>query len=62
MLVMDAFDQVSVIAQLKGIHLVHDLEEADEGMILADQSLLTRALFNVLENAIKYSPAGPRYG
>jgi K+-sensing histidine kinase KdpD len=47
-----------VIAQLKGIHLVHDLEEADEGMILADQSLLTRALFNVLENAIKYSPAG----
>ena len=58
MLVMDAFDQVSVIAQLKGIHLVHDLEEADEGMILADQSLLTRALFNVLENAIKYSPTG----
>ncbi|MEX5502114.1 sensor histidine kinase, partial [Pseudomonas syringae] len=24
----------------------------------ADQSLLTRALFNVLENAIKYSPSG----
>ncbi|WP_124408692.1 CHASE2 domain-containing protein [Pseudomonas sp. R4-34-07] len=58
MLVMDAFDQVAVIAQLKGIHLVHDLDEADEGMVLADQSLLTRALFNVLENAIKYSPSG----
>ncbi|MGB3123621.1 MAG: CHASE2 domain-containing protein [Pseudomonas sp.] len=58
MLVMDAFDQVAVIAQLKGIHLVHDLDEADEGMVSADQSLLTRALFNVLENAIKYSPAG----
>lgn len=56
MLVMDAFDQVAVIAQLKGIHLVHDLDEADEGMVYADQSLLTRALFNVLENAIKYSP------
>ncbi|WP_285428429.1 CHASE2 and HATPase_c domain-containing protein [Pseudomonas sp. lyk4-R2A-8] len=58
MLVMDAFDQVAVIAQLKGIHLVHDLDEADEGMVLADQSLLTRALFNVLENAVKYSPSG----
>ena len=32
--------------------------EADEGMVSADQSLLTRALFNVLENAIKYSPSG----
>ena len=58
MLVMDAFDQVAVIAQLKGIHLVHDLDETDEGMVSADQSLLTRALFNVLENAIKYSPSG----
>ncbi|WP_124365237.1 CHASE2 domain-containing protein [Pseudomonas sp. R1-43-08] len=58
MLVMDAFDQVAIVAQLKGIHLVHDLDEADEGMVLADQSLLTRALFNVLENAIKYSPSG----
>lgn len=58
MLVMDAFDQVAVIAQLKGIHLVHDLDEVDEGMVSADQSLLTRALFNVLENAIKYSPSG----
>lgn len=58
MLLMDAFDQVALIAQLKGIHLVHDLDEADEGMVSADQSLLTRALFNVLENAIKYSPSG----
>lgn len=58
MLVMDAFDQVALIAQLNGIHLVHDLDEADEGMVSADQSLLTRALFNVLENAIKYSPSG----
>ncbi|WP_371918620.1 ATP-binding protein [Pseudomonas sp. ICMP 460] len=58
MLVMDAFDQVAVTAQLKGIRLVHDLDEADDGMVLADQSLLTRALFNLLENAIKYSPSG----
>jgi len=58
MLVLDAFDQVALIAQLKGIHLVHDLDEAGEEMVSADQSLLTRALFNVLENAIKYSPTG----
>ncbi|MCU1748179.1 CHASE2 domain-containing protein [Pseudomonas sp. 6D_7.1_Bac1] len=58
MLVLDAFDQAMSIAQLKQIELFHDLDEEAEGMVLADQSLLTRALFNLLENAIKYSPAG----
>jgi CHASE2 domain-containing sensor protein/signal transduction histidine kinase len=58
MLVLDAFDQAMTIAQLKNIQLVHDLDDDAEGMVLADQSLLTRALFNLLENAIKYSPSG----
>ncbi|WP_339425404.1 CHASE2 domain-containing protein [Pseudomonas proteolytica] len=58
MLVLDAFDQVALLAQLKKIQLVHDLDEAGEDMVLADQSLLTRALFNLMENAIKYSPSG----
>jgi signal transduction histidine kinase len=56
--VLDAFDQVVLLAQLKNIQLVHDLDAAGEEMVLADQSLLTRALFNLMENAIKYSPAG----
>ncbi|SEM63535.1 sensor domain CHASE2-containing protein [Pseudomonas sp. ok272] len=58
MLVLDAFDQAMSIAQLKQIELTHDLDDDAEGLVLADQSLLTRALFNVLENAIKYSPEG----
>ena len=59
MLVMDVFDQALTIARLKQIELIHDLpEQVQERLILADQALLTRALFNLLENAVKYSAAG----
>ncbi|PKH35888.1 histidine kinase [Pseudomonas sp. 43NM1] len=59
MVVLDVFDQALSIAQLKSIELVHDLQdEAQESLIMADQGLLTRALFNLVENAIKYSASG----
>ena len=59
MLVLDVLDQALPIAQQKRIELLHDMdEESQERLINADQGLLTRALFNLLENAIKYSPSG----
>ena len=59
MLVMDVLDQALPIAQQKRIELLSDMDEqSQERLILADQGLLTRALFNLLENAIKYCPAG----
>ncbi|MCF4997505.1 sensor histidine kinase [Pseudomonas syringae] len=59
MLVLDVFDQALPIAQLKRIELIHELDDvSQEGVIVADQGLLTRALFNLVENAIKYSAAG----
>ncbi|WP_260958351.1 sensor histidine kinase [Pseudomonas citri] len=59
MLVLDVLDQALPIAQAKRIQLVHEIAD-EEAMLRADQSLLTRALFNLLENAIKYSPSGTR--
>jgi signal transduction histidine kinase len=58
MLVLDVMDQALPIAQQKRIELVNEMDEhSQERLISADQGLLTRALFNLLENAIKYSPA-----
>jgi signal transduction histidine kinase len=54
MLVLDVIDQALPIAQAKRIRLIHEMEDEDV-MVRADQPLLTRALFNLLENAIKYS-------
>lgn len=58
MLAMDAADQLWPLAQQKDIDLRRDWDDEQELMVWADPGSLTRALFNLLENAVKYSPAG----
>ncbi len=58
MLLLDTFDQASSIAHLKNIQLLHDLDEDAEALVLADQSLLTRALFNLLEKRHQVQSGG----
>jgi signal transduction histidine kinase len=63
-LLIDASDEVWPQAQAKRISLqMHPLGEADADAdvddghwICADRSLMTRALVNILNNAVKYSP------
>ncbi|WP_284455972.1 CHASE2 and HATPase_c domain-containing protein [Alloalcanivorax xenomutans] len=53
---MDALDRAWPLAQAKGIRLESDNLDDDGGPIWGDQGFLVRAVFNLLENAIKYSP------
>lgn len=57
--VLDAADECWSLAQAKNIEL--DTDVPDEGAPLrGDRSQLTRAMINLIGNAIKYSPAGTR--
>jgi CHASE2 domain-containing sensor protein/signal transduction histidine kinase len=60
-LVIDASDEVWPQAQAKQIRLDTQYDEQSFSYwINADRSLMTRALVNILNNAVKYSPGGTK--
>jgi CHASE2 domain-containing sensor protein/signal transduction histidine kinase len=59
-LTIDASDEVWPQAHAKHIHLETGKLGEDDGWICADRSLMTRALVNILQNAVKYSPPDTR--
>ncbi len=56
-LLLDAMDQVYAQAQLRGVTLTERFREG-QCFVLADGSLLTRAVVNLLGNAIRHSRQG----
>lgn len=59
-LMIDASDEVWPQAHAKQIQLDAQLDDTGAFWIHADRSLMTRALVNLLNNAVKYSPTGTR--
>ena len=55
--IMDAMDAVWPLADAAGLTVEFDPGEV-EYVVLADRGLMTRALINLLDNAVKFSPAG----
>lgn len=58
-MLFDATDEMWSLAKSKQIELVTDIKEGDYP-VRADRALMTRALVNLISNAINYSPAGTR--
>lgn len=59
-LMIDASDEVWPQASAKRIQIETAFEGDEMGWINADRSLMTRALVNILNNAVKYSPPDTR--
>jgi CHASE2 domain-containing sensor protein len=56
-IVQDATESVWSLAQSGGVKIRTEAE-AVEFLVLADRGLMSRALVNILDNAVKFSPAG----
>lgn len=57
-LVRECVEMLSVTAEARGVSLASDCPEGLH--VLADQDLLRRVLLNLVDNAIKHTPAGGR--
>lgn len=56
---MEARDQAWPLAQQRNIRLEYNFDDEDEGcLVWGDRLYLVRAVFNLLDNAIKYTPPG----
>lgn len=59
-LLFDATDEMWSIAKGKRIEIVTEIDDTHDYPVLVDRALMTRALTNLLSNAINYSPEGTR--
>lgn len=56
--VMEVLDQVYPLAKVKNVKIVSELKDEDGAPIVGDKSYLARAVFNLIENAVKYTLSG----
>lgn len=56
-IVMEVLDQVYPLAKVKDIKLVSELQDEDGAPMMGDKNYLARAVFNLIENAVKYTPS-----
>jgi signal transduction histidine kinase len=56
--VSDAVDSVWPLAQAGEVIVEFEMDDEMEYVVLADRGMVTRALVNLLDNAVKYSPVG----
>ncbi|WP_198036724.1 CHASE2 domain-containing protein [Halomonas sp. GT] len=56
--VMEVLDQVYPLAKVKDIKIVSKLKDEDGAPMMGDKNYLARAVFNLIENAVKYTPSG----
>jgi CHASE2 domain-containing sensor protein/signal transduction histidine kinase len=59
-LAQDAVEAVWPLGQAAKVAVELDLGGEEEFLIMADRGLLTRALINLLDNAVKFSPSGEK--